>query len=1166
MTKHFLIFLVTFLVLPLAAIAKNYDVSFKRTPAEAAITQLEQVSGHDFVYQKELVAGSRILVNGSFKNESLEKILDEVIGRQLGLKWKIVNNTVVLSKPAAAKGRIITVKGIVRDNQGDPIPGASVKVIGEPMGVATDADGQFTLNVPMGATLAFTYIGMQPQDIRVTDTKPLDVEMQESTNMLSEVVITGYQELKKEKMTGAITTISADKLEDRYTPNLIQNLEGRVAGLSTYGGKPVIRGLGTLHGSTNPLLVVDGLPIEGSLDDLNPYDIASINVLKDAAASAIYGARAGNGIIVVTTKSANKKGKIDIDFTSNITVYEKANFDYADNFYMTPEQQINAESDYWNYYFFNNDGEINDPIGSTKSSIERGSQLTPLNLAYYRLAAGEINQQQFDQTVAKLKTYNYARDYEKNMTHRQVLQQYNLSLRGSSDKFRNNLVLNYKKDNTQLLNHHSDWLNVYYKGSYDIASWLTATVSINGIYANNQSYGNDYNSSMFNPWAYAAYQPFYNEDGTVAKQYPWYCGSNMWTPEPGCEDLGVDPVFEAYQNTMKTRTQSMRYHADLVFKILPGLSVNTQFVYEVDNVQQQQHATQESHAAKTIKNAFAYLDNGEVKYKLLRSGGFLQTNNTNGNYWTARFQANYSRTFFDKHDIAVIAGLEFRQTENKGVKSLALGYDEQLQNSSTHTVDFGEISQWRNSPYYMSTTGNPFAANQFAFSPYLENGMGIVPEVRHRYGSGYFNATYTYDERYNVFGSFRKDYADVYGLNSKFRGKPLWSVGLGWNIHNEEFMHDQTWADFLKLRFSYGVTGNIYQGATSLMTATSTGLNSTTNLPLGEVVSPANPDLRWEQNRTTNVGLDFSFFGYRLRGSIDWYNKDGKDIFNNTNLDPTFGFTSMVANVASIRNRGIEISAAYDWFRANHRRDFSWTTSMTLTFNSNKVTDVENDATRAYQLVSTPYKTGYPVNAMWSYRFAGIGDQPGQQGRILFYGNNDAKTTAPSGANIDCLEFSGQEDPKNIIAMDNTFRWNGLSLGVVMVYYGGHRMRALAETETFSSSWTNPVASYFLNAWTPEHPTETPGIGRWASTSIGSEPRYSNKAVHDASFIKIRNIVLGYDIPEHLLKHVGINNLRLTFQINDPKAIWTANKIGVDPETLGIRGRSSYVFGLNVNI
>lgn len=155
----------------------------------------------------------------------------------------------------------------------------------------------------------------------------------------------------------------------------------------------------------------------------------------------------------------------------------------------------------------------------------------------------------------------------------------------------------------------------------------------------------------------------------------------------------------------------------------------------------------------------------------------------------------------------------------------------------------------------------------------------------------------------------------MFGLNSKFRGKPLWSVGAGWNIHNEQFVHDMApWLSFLKLRFSYGVTGNIYQGATSVMTASAGSINSTTNVPYGTVTSPANPDLRWEQNRTTNVGLDFSLFNYRLRGNIDFYNKIGKDIFNGMNLDPTTGFTSIVANAASIRNRGLEIAASYDWF------------------------------------------------------------------------------------------------------------------------------------------------------------------------------------------------------------------------------------------------------------
>ena len=250
-----------------------------------------------------------------------------------------------------------------------------------------------------------------------------------------------------------------------------------------------------------------------------------------------------------------------------------------------------------------------------------------------------------------------------------------------------------------------------------------------------------------------------------------------------------------------------------------------------------------------------------MKYNTPENGGMLQTTNTKGKYYTLRGQLNYSNTFFKKHDVVAIAGLEFRETKLNGTKSLVLGYDEQLQNSSTHTVDFGTLGgrEWRyNSSYMME--GRGYSAYQFVYQPYFENGMGIVVEQRHRYASGYANLTYTYDERYNIFGSYRKDYADVYGLNTKFRGKPLWSVGGGWNLHKESFMHDFTWLSFLKLRASYGVTGNIYQGASSYMVATTQGNNPFTQLPLGTISSPANPNLRWEQARTTNIGVDFSLF------------------------------------------------------------------------------------------------------------------------------------------------------------------------------------------------------------------------------------------------------------------------------------------------------------------
>lgn len=289
--------------------------------------------------------------------------------------------------------------------------------------------------------------------------------------------------------------------------------------------------------------------------------------------------------------------------------------------------------------------------------------------------------------------------------------------------------------------------------------------------------------------------------------------------QEGMEDLGFNLVDELRDNQTKTRRQEMRYHGDLLFKIIPGLTAQTQFVYEVNSQNVQQHATQESHAARTIKNAYAKMDTESHKlvYMTPETGGFLQTTHTSGNFWTARGQLNYTNTF-GKHEISAIAGLEFRETKTSGDKSLVLGYDEQLQSSATHTVDFGTLSQMSNSPYFQMN-GSPFPCNQFAFTPYLENGMGIVKEVRHRYGSGYFNATYTYDNKYNIFGSFRKDYADIYGLDAKFRGRPLWSVGIGWNAHNESFLRDLSWMDFLKLRFSYGVTGNIYQGCYLSLTA-----------------------------------------------------------------------------------------------------------------------------------------------------------------------------------------------------------------------------------------------------------------------------------------------------------------------------------------------------------
>ena len=1126
--------------------------------------EVKKQTGLNFIYSTDLAAKlPHITVNAT--NRPLRQVLDEVMNK-VNCRYEIEGNIVTITRRMAGE-RVRNVSGVVTDESGDPLIGVSVCIDDSKVCTITDSKGFYTLKVPANAcSLKFSYLGMSNAELRLGSGKaPLSRSIQMVTdNQLSDVVVTGYQEISKPKMTGSVTTITASKLDERYTTNIMNNLEGRVAGLSTYNGKMTIRGTSSLYAETSPLLVVDGVPVEGSIDDLNPYDIESVNVLKDAAANAIYGARASNGVIVITTKNAKKAGKIDIDFSANLTVYEKKNVDYADNFYMTPAQQVDTEANYWDYYFFNNDGEVDDPISSTAQSISQGrSAVTPIQYAYYQRAKGEISEAELQSQLDALKKNNYAKDYANAVYKQRVMQQYNLSLRGRSDKFTNNLTLNYKYDNSGLINHFANQFNAQYKGSYEVAKWLTASFTLNGIYSKQREAGYDYNGSYANIWAQPAYMPFYNADGSVKGQHYWYDGDDYMTFDSPFEDLSSNPVDEYYKNTQTTRRQYMRYHGDLLFKIIDGLTANAQFVYESNRNTVDWMASQDSHVMRTMRNAYYYqTTDGTIKNYVPTTGGMLRTTNTNGRYWTARGQLNYSKTF-GKHDIMAIAGLEFRETKQTGSKALLLGYDDQLQTSSTHTIDFATLSTMNYAPYFFGASGG-YPASQFVFNPYIKEGMGIVTEQHHKYASGYFNLTYTYDEKYNVFGSFRKDYADVYGLNAKFRGTPLWSVGAGWLIHNEDFMKDIKWINFLKLRASYGVTGNIYQGATSYMTASSGSLNSLTNLPYGTIESPANPNLKWEQSRTTNIGIDFGLLDNRLRGSIDYYNKVGKDIFSNRTLDPTTGFTSMFVNMASMRNRGIELQVTYDWFRAATRKGWSWTTNFTMSHNKNVITSVENPSTRAYQLTDNPYVEGYPSSALWSYRFAGISDQKGEKGQTLWYIEDGGKSHNASSKSTSIMEYSGQSEPKVIMGMDNSVRWNGFSFSILMAYYGGHMMRALAETETFGVPAT-AINSYFLNAWTPENPTNTPGIGRYASTAVGSEPGYSDISIHHADFLKIRNIVFGYDFPQQWIKHLGMNRLTLRFQIDNPKYLWVANSVHVDPETLGLRNPSSFIFGLNVN-
>lgn len=1150
-----------------STVQKRVTISMSQAPVKRVLDEIKKQTGLSFIYSTGL-AKNWPSVNVSVKDVPVLRVLDNIMV-SINCRYDIEDKLVTITKRIDNE-RVRVVTGKVVDDEGEPLPGVSICINDSKVSAITNAEGLYTVKTPVTAcALKFSCIGMNDASVVLKagqEQLVRDVRMY-GDNRLGEVVVTGYQEISQPKMTGSVSTITADRLTERYNPNIVASLEGLVAGLSTYGGELKVRGTSSLYAESSPLLVVDGLPTEGCLEDINQYDIQTITVLKDAAAAAIYGARASNGVIVVTTKNANKSGKVDIDFTANLNIYGRQNVDYYGNYYMNAAQQVEKESAYWDYLY-------SDPVqaeGFISSAMAGNQNFSQLEYAYYKHATGKMTSAELETLKSRLSKNNYAKEYADNVYRRQIIQEYNMALRSRSEKTANNLTLNMQHDNTGMVNGMIKRMSVNYKGSFEIAKWLTARMKINAVYDKTRSRGYDRSSENDSPWNRPAYEDFYNEDGSIRKSYGWYDGNEIFDQSlpVGTVSLASNPVDELYNNTVTSHRTHMLYHGELLFKPFDGLSLSAQTVYESDHVTRDWFATPESHVARAIRNAYVTIGNdGYPTYPVMETGGLKQARNTDGQYWTARFQANYAKVF-GKHAVNALAGIEFRETKNTGTNALLLGYDDQLQTAATMSTNLLDLSKMKNTKYFIkSDRGYP--ARDYAFDPYIKSGLEPVAEVRHRYGSGYANFTYTYDDRYNVFASFRKDYADVYGLNAKYRGKPLWSVGVAWNMDEESFVKQFELIDYLKLRLSYGATGNIYQGATSYLTATTGMTNYYSRLPYATIASPANPDLKWEKTKTINVGVDFALFRSRLRGSIDYYYKKSSDVFSNRSLDPTTGYTSMFVNAAGMRNDGIELQLTADWFRAASRAAFAWSTSFTMAHNSNKVTEVENPSIYAYELLPgyNPFVKGYPASAVWSYRFAGIDDgKYGSAGQTLWYGNNGTIGHSASTAGTEVMEFSGQTDPKIIMNMDNRLEWRGFFASVMMAYYGGHVMRAHEETEAFAGSY-GPVPYYFMDSWDPEtNPdSKTPGWGRYSSTSIGQEPQYGNNSIYKASFLKIRNIVFGYGFPTELLRHVAVNRASLQFQINNVGFIWRANKAGIDPETLGASLPTSYVFTLNINL
>lgn len=1049
------------------------------------------------------------------------------------------------------------------DNQ--PVIGATIAVMSAQgtvaHGTTTDLDGKFKLEVPSGTqNLTCRFMGYTTTTIHLQTGKDnYTVYMENDSKQLNELVVTGYQAIDRRKLTSAVTTI---KMSDEIiggVNNIDQALAGQIAGLSSVTssgspGAPVklrIRGTASLSGTQDPLWVLDGIPLEGtdipSMEDLqdidniyqtsiagiNPQDIESITVLKDAAATAIYGARAANGVIVITTKKG-KAGKPQINFSMKLTYNPKTDIDRLN--LLNSDEKVDLElgllqSD---YTYRENKGDV--------ARIIAGYGLTDA----YKAGGWNALSPEAQADINALRAVNT--DWNDILFRGVFNQEYNVSLSGGSEKATYYSALGYYVEQGNVESVKNDRFNLTLKTDYRINSKLKVGASVFANRRKQRSYLT-YNEGFTNPVYYSRianpYMRPFDDEGN-------YIYDTNVQHRQGDDIVPDFNIFEERANTSNENTfTSLMSIFDAEFKWNEHFKVTSQFGLQWDENMIEKYAGQDSYAMRREKEQHQY--NGTT---VLPEGGSNKITENHSSQWTWKAMAEYQNRFKDIHELELMAGTEIRHNEDKSLYSAVYGYDARTLTSKP--IIFPNEEKAESVPLHTET--------------YLENA----------FVSWFATGSYTLLHRYTLGGSIRFDGSDIFGVAKKYRYLPLYSVSGLWRISDEPFMKNVTVINNLGLRASYGLQGNIDKNTSPYLIGI---YDQTTILPGNseDAIRPSsapNPDLRWEKTQSANIGMDLSLWDNIISLSVDYYYRKGTDLIGLRMLPLETGYTSTTVNWAQMENEGVEVALTT---RNIHTKDFTWFTNLNFGYNDNTVLR-ETVAENAIK----PSREGYSVGAIFAYKTAGLDDEGyplflTQDGRKVtatefFKLNNAGASTLSAEEQRNLYSYIGSTEPKVSGGFMNTFRYKRVTLGINCIFNFGMYVQT---TPTYDpTNYDRGLNSNrdILNRWTPDHTNTTlPKLMTENDGRTGEYLRYKEQNlfreldiwVKKQNYFRFESIRLGYELPEKWLKPVGIKSASVSLEGRNLWVIASNYHNYLDPETMGNPYAApipkSFIFGLNVN-
>ena len=1026
------------------------------------------------------------------------------------------------------------VTGVVYAEDGnEPVIGASVLVKGTTLGTVTNIEGQFTLQgVPSTAkTLVVSYVGMRKTEVAI---KPqMKIIMKADSELLEEVMVVAYGTAKKSSYAGSASLVKSEALKDLPTTSFESALNGKVAGLTVTsssgqaGSAPSIRirGNGSMNASNEPLYVVDGVPVVsgniGQMSDytystnnvmnsLNPEDIESISVLKDAAASSLYGSRAANGVVLITTKRG-KEGKPVVGLKASVgftPCWATDNYETANT-----QQQVNMlYTVFHDYYTSCEDDNKDDATALALDWLNEAFNMhgyqfsTNGNSAYENVIISE-----YDNSGRGGKYF----DWEDAYFRTAVYQTYDLSVSGATPTTNYYTSLSYTKDQGRIKVNNFDRISGRVNLSQKIGKWMEFGTNVSLSRTNKSGY-NDTRSTADNlfmqtrnllwglywPTDYKTGEPWTKRYGSYARNQLYYM--NEW------ENESINSRISAVET--------------LTLHLLKGLDVKSIFSYDNTTVKDHLYRSANHYSGSSV-------------------GGQVHEMRTIYEKVVSSTTATYNNTFGD-HTIGLLAGFEAEKNKTDFTRSTGEG----LPTSTLHTV----------------STAGTLSAGGYNWGNAM---VSILSKV-----------DYNWKERYYASASFRRDGSSR--LSPDTRWGNFWSVAGAWRIISESFMKDVPVLSDLRLRASYGVNGTLPTNNYGYINLMSYG-NKYLGNPGGTITTMANADLSWETSYTLNLGLDFGLFDNRLHGTIEYFNRNSKDLLQDVPISSVTGFGSVLQNIGEINNKGVEIELSGDIIR---NRNITWSAGLNATFLKSKVTKLYNgadiiwyDPTGDDDRAQYLYREGESTLAFYGYEWAGVDPS---NGKSVYYVNDPDDPKAGDfewkgrGATYDYDNayetILGDVIPKVTGGINTNISWKGIDLGLNFIYKIGGKLYDGAYKDVADDGyyWERIRSKYYYeNMWTPTNTNGSQPALR--GIDLTDSMQYSSRHMHNASFLRLKTLSLGYNLPKTLISKVMLSNARVFFNASNLLTISKYKEADPEVNSYGTRGwetpiGKTFVFGIDL--